>query len=171
MKSILRVGVALGSNLGDRMEHLRGAFARLKTMSAGPVLHSQVYETAPVDCAGETPSFLNAVCEIGWDQEALVLLRRLRELEREHGRAVAYPQNAPRPLDLDLLYAGKQVIQSDELTLPHPRMTRRRFVLQPLCDIRPDLALPGQTASVSRMLAGLKDDQDVRVVGPMASES
>lgn len=161
MNSIPRLGVALGSNLGARLEHLRAAWLWLKTVSVGAVLHSRVYETAPVDCSTDAPAFLNAVCEIGWDQEPLALLRRMRELEREHGRAESYPQNAPRPLDLDLLYAGEVVIRTPELTLPHPRLAERRFVLQPLCDIRPDLRLPGQSASIRQLLAGLRDLHDV----------
>ncbi|MBI4025509.1 MAG: 2-amino-4-hydroxy-6-hydroxymethyldihydropteridine diphosphokinase [Verrucomicrobia bacterium] len=162
MTSALRVGIGLGSNQGDRLDHLRSALLWIEKQSDGPVKCSGVYETDPVGCAPDTPAFLNAVCEIVSDRDPVDLLRRMREFERQRGRPATYARNAPRPLDLDLLYAGDLILQTPELILPHPRMLERRFVLQPLCDIRPDLTLPGQTRTVAQWLVSLKDDTMVR---------
>ena len=163
MKRLMRVGVALGSNLGDRIEHLRSGFRWLGTISMEPVLYSHVYETAPIGCPQGSPFFLNAVCELATDKDVFELFQQMRDFERQRGRPVVYAKNASRPLDLDLLYAGDLVVETEELTLPHPRMCERRFVLQPLCDIRPDLALTGQTCAVSKLLASLKDDGQVQI--------
>ncbi len=159
--SPLEIGIALGSNQGDRINYLRTAFSWLKTISIAPVKCSHVYETDPIDCPKGTPFFLNAVCEIKCDMDPLELLHRMRDFERRHGRSEGYLKNAPRPLDLDLLYVGDLVKQMEELILPHPRMLERRFVLQPLCEIRPDLILPNRNQSISQLLASLKDDHEV----------
>ena len=163
MKRLLRMGIALGSNQGNRMRHLQAACSWLKTVSAGPVRCSGVYETEPVGCPEGTPLFLNAVCEIVSDRDPLNLLRALRAFERQRGRPKAYAPHARRPLDMDLLYAGDLILRTRELTLPHPRMLERRFVLQPLCDLRPDLALPRQRRNVSQILAGMKNVPRVRL--------
>ena len=152
MSSVVRAGVALGSNEGDRMGHLRAAVRWLEKESANPVLISCVYETAPIGCPEGTPSFLNAACEMTFQGNAVELLEKMRDFERQRGRPVIYSKNSPRPLDMDLLYAGDLVLQTDQLTLPHPRMLQRRFVLQPLGEIRPDLVLPGQTQTVAEIL-------------------
>ena len=163
---ISQVGVALGSNQGDRLKHLRAALSYLETISKDPVRYSCVYETEPMGCPKDSPSFLNAVCEITYqkDKSALLeLLRQMREFERRLGRPETYPKNAPRFLDMDLLYAGDFVLQTEELVLPHPRILERRFVLQPLCEIRPDLILPGSNQTVKALLALLDETRDVRL--------
>jgi len=151
----LAVGVGLGSNQGDRPGHLNAAIEWLRTLSTGPLAVSPVYETSAVDCAPGTPPFLNAVCEMQYGGELPELLRRMREFERERGRPAAYEKNTSRPLDLDILYAGDLVMQTEELTIPHPRLLERRFVLQPLCDIHPDLVLPGRPQTASEYLRRL----------------
>lgn len=151
-----QVGVALGSNLGNRHALLAAGFAFLDRLDAnGRALRSGLVETKPVDCAPGTPSFLNAAAEIRFRGEPEELLARLQAFERELGRAPAdlRPVNAPRPLDLDILYFGPQVQSTDRLTLPHPRMTQRRFVLEPLAQIRPDLILPGEKRTVRELLS------------------
>ena len=153
----MRCGIALGSNLGDRLAHLRAgqaALAKLHTGSDAP-LFSPIYETEPVDCAPGTAPYLNAVMEIEYAGEPIVLLLALQQIERAQGRPAEHGHNAPRTLDLDLLYAGDCTLQSAELTLPHPRLTTRRFVLQPLADLRPELTLPGTPKTVAELLAGL----------------
>ena len=153
----MRCGIALGSNLGDRIAHLRAgqaALAKLHTGTEAPLL-SPIYETEPVDCAPGTAPYLNAVMEIEFDREPMELLHALQQIERAQGRPAEHGHNAPRTLDLDLLYAGNRTLQSDELTLPHPRLTARRFVLVPLADIRPELILPGTQKTVAELLAGL----------------
>ncbi|MES2706350.1 MAG: 3-methyl-2-oxobutanoate hydroxymethyltransferase [Verrucomicrobiota bacterium] len=147
-------GIALGSNLGDRLSHLHtalGGLARLGTVTAV----SPVYQTAPVDCADDAPPFLNAVVEVSSDLPPEILMARLRELERGLGRPDRRPQNSPRPIDLDILYAGNLVVKTEGLTLPHPRLHQRRFVLQPLADIRPRLVLPGFARSARELLENL----------------
>ncbi len=163
MRVVRPVGVALGSNQGDRLEHLRAGLNWLRLKSRTPVRSSRVYETDPVGCAAGTPAFLNAVCEILSDEDPLVLLRGMRALERAQGRPEVYERNAPRTLDMDVLYAGTEVIATEELTLPHPRLIQRRFVLQPLADVRPELILPGQTQSVHEILCALTVVEEPRV--------
>ncbi len=163
MISSYPVGVGLGSNLGDRLQHLQEALLWLETLSDKPVCTSPVYETSPVDCPDGTLPFLNAVCEIHFRGDLLELLRQMRAFERNRGRLLVYKKNTPRPLDLDMLYAGKLVMQTKELTLPHPRMLKRRFVLQPLCDIRPDLILPTLEQPVKSFLASVSSSEKTRL--------
>lgn len=154
---LLPVGIALGSNLGDRLARLRAGRDAVTRWHQGPrpASVSAVYETEPVDCPPGSAPFLNAVMEIETALDPAVLLGRLRALESALGRAPHGAKNAPRPLDLDILYAGDLRIESPALITPHPRMTSRRFVLQPLSDIRPDLVLPGQNHTVAALLAAL----------------
>lgn len=160
----MKAGIALGSNLGDRAAHLAAAKRFLSSLHTGPgaPLCSALFETEPVDCALGTGPFLNAVMEIETPLEPSDLLARLREFERRQGRAVDRGRNSPRQLDLDLLYAGDNHMDTAPLILPHPRMTARRFVLQPLTEIRPDLVLPGQELTVAQLLAALPASPAVR---------
>lgn len=155
-----RAGIALGSNLGDRLAHMRAAFALLRELSTpgAPVLRAPVYQTEPRFCPPGSPDFLNSVIEIEFEGDPLELLAKTRGIERKLGRGPATERNAPRVIDLDLLYLGEEVSSCDVLELPHPRIAERRFVLQPLADIRPDLVLAGQPQSIARMLANLPPD-------------
>ena len=153
---LVPVGIALGSNLGDRRAEIDAGFAFLRALSAdGAIRSSTVIETTPVDCPPGSAPFLNAVAEIQVDAEALPphqLHARLKQFELERGRSPEPERHAPRPLDLDLLYYGACVIASPELTVPHPRMMQRRFVLAPLAELRPGLVLPGQGRTVGELL-------------------
>ena len=153
----MHCGIALGSNVGDRLAHLRAGQAALVQLHTGPAapLFSAIYETEPVDCAPGTKPYLNAVMEIEYDGEPLALFHALQQIERVQGRPAEHGHNAPRTLDLDLLYAGDCTLDTPELILPHPRLSVRRFVLQPLADIRPELVLPGIQKSVAELLACL----------------
>lgn len=158
-------GIALGSNLGDRADHLRHALQLLHERVPGLILRAAapVYESAPVDCAPGTQAFLNTVVEIEAPLRPHALHALLQDIEQTLGRPAQREKNAPRTLDLDLLYADDFVSSDPALILPHPRLHLRRFVLQPLADIRPDLILPGQTATVAQLLAQLQDDPaDIR---------
>jgi len=160
----MRTGVALGSNLGDRLANLRTtrkAILQLPGVTP-PVLASAIYETEPIDCEPDAGKFLNAVLEFDYEGNVLELLKRLRDLEQALGRLPDRPRNVSREIDIDLLYFGATKIDKKELQLPHPRMHLRRFVLQPLADIRPDLVLPNQTKTVRELLAQL--DESGRVV-------
>jgi len=150
------VGIALGSNLGDRAAEIEAGFAFLQTLSAAAISRSSIIETAPVDCPPGSAAFLNAVAEIEVDPAHLppsALLVRLQAFETRRGRPREHGRNTPRPLDLDLLYYGDRVLETAELTLPHPRIAARPFVLQPLAELRPMLVLPGQVRTVRDLLA------------------
>lgn len=159
----MRAGVALGSNLGDRLAHLRSGRERVRLIAGEPVLCSRVYETEPVGSTGDAGAFLNAVIEIEFDGQPIALLEALQAIEAEHGRPSKRPRNAPRTLDLDILYVGNLTLSNEEVVIPHPRLHQRRFVLAPLADIRPELVLPGQQRSVAELLVGLSDPAAVEV--------
>ena len=147
--------VAIGSNLGDARQNVLHAMERLQEFSDAPLLRSSLIETAPVDCPPGSSNFVNAVVGLvpsaGETPESLHAA--LQEIEREFGRVPKKVLNEPRPLDLDLIAFGNEVRNSRQLTLPHPRAHLRRFVLQPLAEIAPDLVLPGQTKTVTELLA------------------
>jgi 2-amino-4-hydroxy-6-hydroxymethyldihydropteridine diphosphokinase len=159
----MRCGIALGSNLGDRLAHLWQARAEVQKLNVGsqPVLISSAYETDPVDCEPDSSPYLNAVMEIEYDGQPMVLLDALQQIESAHGRPSKRPRNAPRTIDLDVLYAGNLVLSNDEIIIPHPRLHLRRFVLQPLSDIRPDLILPGYHESIRQLLDKLPSEPRV----------
>lgn len=153
--------IALGSNLGDSPAILRAAIARMQALSAAPLLKSSLWQTSPVDCPPGSPKFLNAMVALvpqpGETPESL--LAKLKALESEFGRPDKKVLNEPRPLDLDLIAYGAETRSSAGLTLPHPRAHERRFVLQPLAEIAPDLVLPGQTRTVAGLLRALAGDE------------
>ena len=156
-----RAGIALGSNLGDRISNIHTALEALRRIASPgePVLAAPVYQTAPRLCPPGSPDFLNTVVEIGFNGGPLELLALTRAIEQQLGRTRGAERNTPRTIDIDLLYLGDEILQDDELTLPHPRIGERRFVLQPLADIRPELVLPGQSRTVAGMLEGLAFDE------------
>ena len=151
----MRTAVALGSNLGDRLENLRAARKGIVDLPAikSPIISSAVYETEPVSCEPGAQKFLNAVIEFEYDGDPLELLKQLRKIEAALGRPANHPRNVSRKIDIDILYVGETKIDTDELKLPHPRMHERRFVLQPLADIRAELIFPGKTKAVRELLA------------------
>jgi len=157
------VFIALGSNLGDSRQIILAALAQLKKLSDAPILESSIWQTMPVDCPPESPKFLNAVAGLvpreGETPESL--LKKLQALEKEFGRRPKTILNEPRPLDLDLIAFGNEVRNSAALILPHPRTHLRRFVLQPLSEIAPDLILPGQEKTAAQLLAQLPADESV----------
>jgi 2-amino-4-hydroxy-6-hydroxymethyldihydropteridine diphosphokinase len=155
----MRAAIALGSNLGDRLANLQSARDRIRGLDGmtEPTVQSAVYETSPVDCEPGAQNFYNAVIEIGFEKSADALFEALQKIEQALGRERNRERNLSRTIDLDLLYCGSERRSDALLQLPHPRMTERKFVLQPLCDIAPDLRLPGQTKNVGELLAQLQD--------------
>lgn len=155
--------IALGSNLGDTRRILTDAMARLQNYSDEPILKSSLWQTTPVDCPPGSPMFLNAVVGLvpRTDETPESLLRKLQALEKEFGRQPKFVLNEARPLDLDLITFGSEARSSAELILPHPRAHERRFVLQPLSEMAPELILPGQAKTVLQLLAGLPVDETV----------
>ena len=155
--------IALGSNLGDSRKIILDALAQLQNFSEFPILKSSLWQTSPVNCPPCSPKFVNAV--VGFvpseNETPPGLLRKLRKLELKFGRRPKKVLNEPRPLDLDLITFGSQTCNLPELILPHPRAHLRRFVLQPLSEIAPELVLPGQGKTVAELLAGLPADETI----------
>ena len=162
----MRFGIALGSNLGDRLGFFRAGLTSLLANDNILLLSkAAVYETDPVDCPPGSQAFLNTVIEVDSSLTAHALHQVLQGIEIALGRPEKRERNSPRPLDLDILYAGDQIIDDDVLTIPHPRLHLRRFVLQPLADIRPELIVPGQGKTVAELVAMLHEgDGAVRLV-------
>lgn len=160
-QSVRKALVALGSNLGDSAMILLQAMERLEHFSVTPLLRSSLWLSTPVDCPPGSPRFVNAVVAFSPRPEETPesLLVKLQQIEIEFGRRPRKIQNEPRSLDLDLVAFGAEVRATAELTLPHPRAHLRRFVLQPLSEIAPDLVLAGQTKTVQQLLAGLRTDE------------
>lgn len=135
---------------------MRAAIAALGRL--GPARASSLWKSEPLGDPDQ-PWYVNAVVELELDaaSDPHALLARLRALERAAGRPDARPKNAPRVLDLDLLLFADAVVKSAELTVPHPGLTRRRFVLAPLAELAPALVLPGETRNVAALLQDLDD--------------
>jgi 2-amino-4-hydroxy-6-hydroxymethyldihydropteridine diphosphokinase len=146
--------VGIGANLGDAPAAVRAAIERLRPL--GLRRHSSLYRSAPVDATG--PAFINAVAELDAALGPLDLLRELQRIETDFGRERPY-RHAPRTLDLDLLLHGEQRLATDELTLPHPRLHLRAFVLHPLLELAPELVVPG-VGALARWKA-VAADQDI----------
>jgi 2-amino-4-hydroxy-6-hydroxymethyldihydropteridine diphosphokinase len=176
----MRTGyLGLGSNLGDRESHLRAAIALLGEAGLR-VRHpggrsergveveavSSTYVTEPVGEVLDQPDFLNAAIRIRTELEPEALLDVCKEVEAERGRSFDAPRHSPRPLDVDLLLLGDLELETDRLTLPHPEVRSRRFVLVPLLELDPDLTLPDGTR-LADALAALPPGQRVNRAGSL----
>jgi len=140
---LTRVGyLGLGSNVGDRAAHLRAAISMLGERGVEVEAASAAYETEPVGEVLDQPDFLNAAIRIRTELAPEALLELCKQVEAERGRVLDAPRHSPRPLDVDLLLLGDLELSTDCLTLPHPEVTGRRFVLAPLLELDPNLALP-----------------------------
>jgi 2-amino-4-hydroxy-6-hydroxymethyldihydropteridine diphosphokinase len=148
------VHIGLGANLGDREATIRAALERLDAEEGIEVVRvSSLRETDPVGYEDQPP-FLNGVAELETELPPGELLERLLAVERDLGRVRQGPRYGPRTIDLDLLLYGDALVDEPDLEIPHPRMTERRFVLEPLAELRPDLVIPGR-GRVRDLLAGL----------------
>ena len=153
--------VALGANLGDPVNTIKSAIEMLKSLSNSRlVASSSLYRTAPMGLHNQ-PDFINAVVALDTQLTPAALLQQLFTVEAEFGR-IRNVKNAPRTLDLDLLLHGHSVSNDPQLTLPHPRMHRRAFVLAPLAEIAPEVSIPGYGA-ISDMLAACVDQKVERL--------
>jgi len=151
---VTRAFVGLGANLGDRERTLRAAVDALAAeVGVEVVAVSALRETEPVG-VGEQPLFLNGAAELETTLAARELLDRLLAVEQRFGRVRTTGEHGPRTLDLDLLLYGDRVIDGSGLTVPHPRLHERRFVLEPLAELDPDLVVPGR-GDVESLLSGL----------------
>jgi len=156
-----RVGIALGSNLGNRLTHMSEARNLLRGLVEEDTLYLQapVYQSEPVNCNDRSPDFFNTVIEIDYIGEPYDLLMQTQGIEFHLGRESVYETNAPRIIDLDILYFGDILMTDEILHIPHLRMLSRRFVLQPLNDIRPNLILPGDQVAISKHLRHLDSNE------------
>jgi 2-amino-4-hydroxy-6-hydroxymethyldihydropteridine diphosphokinase len=164
---LVRTGyLGLGSNVGDAPAHLRAAVELLEARGVEILAVSSVYVTEPVGEVLDQPDFLNAAVRIRTELEPEPLLDVCKAVEAERGRSLDAPRHSPRPLDVDLLLLGDLELRSDRLTLPHPEVRSRRFVLVPLLELDPDLALPDGTR-LADALAELPEGQRVDRVGSL----
>ncbi|MCL0079849.1 2-amino-4-hydroxy-6-hydroxymethyldihydropteridine diphosphokinase [Dehalococcoidia bacterium] len=153
------VYLGLGSNLGDRERNLaRGLESLAERMMIKKV--SSIYETEPLGYLDQ-PWFLNMACSGTTQLDPFELLRYVKDIEGQLGRAAGFP-NAPRPIDIDILFYAQWVIEDQYLVIPHPRIGERAFVLIPLVEIAPDLAHPSIGKTTRDLLSGLTEAQQVR---------
>jgi 2-amino-4-hydroxy-6-hydroxymethyldihydropteridine diphosphokinase len=153
--------LSLGSNLGDRAKNLCQAIAALREEGISVTRISSIYETEPVDYLDQ-PWFLNIAVEAETELAPAALLQTLREIETRMGSKKLITKG-PRLIDMDILLYADEVIDTPELQIPHPRMHLRRFVLQPLAEIAPNVRDPVSGMTATEMLAGTRDQSSVKV--------
>jgi 2-amino-4-hydroxy-6-hydroxymethyldihydropteridine diphosphokinase len=158
--------LGLGSNVGEPAAHLRAAVALLPSRGVEVEAVSSTYLTEPVGEILDQPDFLNAAIRIATHLDPEALLDACKAVEAERGRSFDAPRHSPRPLDVDLLLLGDLSYRSERLTLPHPQVTSRRFVLVPLLELDPTLSLPDGT-SLRDALAAMGDGERVEPAGPL----
>ncbi|HET6998058.1 MAG TPA: 2-amino-4-hydroxy-6-hydroxymethyldihydropteridine diphosphokinase [Solirubrobacterales bacterium] len=163
----MRTGyLGLGSNVGDAAGHLRAAVEALRQRGIEVEAVSSAYATEPVGEILDQPDFLNAAVRIRTALEPEALLDACKAIEAERGRSFATPRHSPRPLDVDLLLLGDLELETERLTLPHREVSSRRFVLVPLLELDPELALPDGTR-LAAALAALPTGERVDRVGAL----
>ena len=156
------VYLGLGSNMGNRQDNLDRAL-ELLSQRLRVVKVSSVYDTEPMVNTNQ-PRFLNLVCQVDTNIEPMALLTLVKGIESKLGRTPG-KSNAPRPIDIDILFYGDQVMETPQLVIPHPRLAKRAFVLVPLAEIAPDLVHPVNGQTVKELLQGIKEAQGVLKLG------
>ena len=162
----MEIGFSLGSNMHNRKRLLMQAKTLLLSAPRTQFVdQSPVYETTPVDVKPEYQdmAYLNSIVILESDLPLESWLSYIGKIEINLGRVRTEDRNAPRPIDIDIIYAGDQIIDGGGLEVPHPRWAERRFVVQPLCDVRPELVLPEAHRSVSSILGTLPPDEGLSV--------
>jgi 2-amino-4-hydroxy-6-hydroxymethyldihydropteridine diphosphokinase len=157
--------LGLGSNVGDRRAHLEDAVAALPGQGVEVVASSSVYETEPVGLVLDQREFYNACVRVDTSHGPAELLAACKEVERSLGREAGGQRHGPRPIDVDVLLLDSLEYASERLTLPHPEVTSRRFVLVPLLELDPGLVLPDGTSLAGALAALGGEGQEVRRVG------
>jgi 2-amino-4-hydroxy-6-hydroxymethyldihydropteridine diphosphokinase len=166
-----RVGyLGLGSNTGDREGNLREALDALVHHGVAVDAVSSLYETEPVGEFVDQPDFLNAAARVRTKLEPERLLDVCKAIEVEEGRMFGAPRHGPRPIDLDVLLLGDLELEAERLTIPHPELTSRRFVLVPLLELDPELTLP-DGSSLAAALEALGPAQRVERIGGLTPGS
>jgi 2-amino-4-hydroxy-6-hydroxymethyldihydropteridine diphosphokinase len=160
--------LGLGSNVGDSEGHLRAALQLLPTQGVQIVAVSSTWVTEPVGEILDQPDFLNAAVRVRTALEPEQLLDACKAVEAERGRQFDLPRHSPRPLDVDLLLLDDIELVTDRLTLPHPQVRNRRFVLAPLLELDPGLTLPDGTVLADALAALPDDEQRAENRGPLA---
>jgi 2-amino-4-hydroxy-6-hydroxymethyldihydropteridine diphosphokinase len=156
------VYLCLGSNLGEREKNLAQALTLL-SQKVNLEKVSSIYETEPVGYK-EQPFFLNLVCRITTNMNAEGILHLAKDIENKLGRVPDFP-NSPRPIDIDILFYGDRIIKTRNLTIPHPRLTERAFVLIPLAEIAPELVHPELGKSIAELASSAEGYNGVRKLG------
>jgi len=161
------VYLGLGTNLGVREENLAEVATRISSID-GLVLNriSRIYETSPVDAEGQ--DYYNAVAMAQTTLSPAELLSTVKRIERDMGRIDSSKRGEPRVIDIDILLYGEEIIESPELTLPHPAIKKRLFVLVPMTDLTPDLVIPGETRTVDELakeVSSTRGDQKIKNLG------
>jgi 2-amino-4-hydroxy-6-hydroxymethyldihydropteridine diphosphokinase len=159
--------LGLGSNVGDSEGHLRAALQLLPCEGVQIVAVSSTWVTEPVGDILDQPDFLNAVVRVRTSLEPEGLLDACKAVEAERGRQFDLPRHSPRPLDVDLLLLDEIELVTDRLTLPHPQVRNRRFVLAPLLELDPNLTLPDGTVLADALAALPEDEQRAEYRGPL----
>ena len=158
-----KVALSLGSNLADRLSYIKSTSSLIENaIKENLFLKSKIYETTPIDCPKGSGFFLNAALFFETDWSIYSLLKFIQGIERDKGR-LRYCLNAPRTIDIDIIFYGQELINEAEICVPHPRMTQRAFVLVPLADICPDFIHPIKKKSVRQLLLDLKDGTSIKV--------
>lgn len=152
--------LCLGSNLGDREKHLIRALSLL-SQEVNLERVSSIYETEPVGYK-EQPFFLNLVCQVTTNLNPRELLRLAKVIENKMGRTPSEQINSPRPIDIDILFYDSQITKTRDLTIPHPRLADRAFVLIPLTQIAPELIHPELGKSITELASNVKGHSAVR---------
>jgi 2-amino-4-hydroxy-6-hydroxymethyldihydropteridine diphosphokinase len=157
--------LGLGSNQGDRLANLRAARASLERRGLTVTGSSSAYETEPQGEVTDQPDFLNACLRVATDLDPEELLDLCKAVEHELGRGLGGPRHGPRPIDVDILLLGDLEVSSPRLSLPHPGLHNRRFVIEPLLELDPHLRLPDGTPLRERLPA-VADQRVERYTGP-----
>ena len=156
MLKTVKIAILMGGNLGNSAEIFAEAVRKLEANGVKEIRQSRLHRTAPVDCVPGTPEFSNAALTGEWSRSAETLLELTQRLEREAGRPACHSSRESRTLDLDLILFGERCSNSPVLTLPHPRARQRRFVLEPLAEIAPEMRFPDTGESVAEALHRLE---------------
>jgi 2-amino-4-hydroxy-6-hydroxymethyldihydropteridine diphosphokinase len=158
-----QVVLSLGGNLGDRKRYIETALKLVDYRIGGIEKCSQLYETEPWG-TNHPEIFLNAAVVVKTDLEPLEILKAIKEIERELGRMPNDERNSPRTIDIDILFYGNLILDSDLLIIPHPRITERNFVLIPVSEILPDLMHPVFKKTISELLQESSDELAVNKI-------